>query len=398
MEMKELKEAIIEKTDMRGDHGALVALKVSWALATQQFDEDRKTVPNAPAAPAVVIDEDEALSPEDQKKLMDTSSLYYRYKRVVPDKMGSDSMLGKISREFAVRKPKLLAIAMAKSLAAANRHRPAKRERWGDRVTVTVDGDEHEEEEDFQWHPLAAWVRKLHLFMTTWTHAGCFDVPHEGKTVKYVHRCDAEEYCENITKRLWKFANTFTDDSIIALVTAIEEEFRTYAIGTVRTDPSVPWGFALLDAAKSNAHLWQEKKELLRRVQTQERGAPWQISPMARAPRGQRRTKGKGGKGGGSAPPPAKGGKAKNKGAGKGRGDGRGKSLNTHWKTSNSTSYNNSICSLFNDARGCRGAHCPKKEEHCCNVILTSGWVCQDTRHGELQHAERTDGEAATRF
>ena len=63
--------------------------------------------------------------------------------------------------------------------------------------------------------------------------------------------------------------------------------------------------------------------------------------------------------------------------------------------TANNTSQGAEICKHCNDARGCK-TPCPRGKAHVCDVLLTSGKVCEQ-KHTRSQHDESKHGKAARR-
>lgn len=85
-----------------------------------------------------------------------------------------------------------------------------------------------------------------------WAVAGCFDVPGEGKQVKFCHWQQFCTYISNLEPKAWHALGKFSEDAVLAYVLETEEKIRATAIECCRSD-SMPWGFALLHAWKEEA-------------------------------------------------------------------------------------------------------------------------------------------------
>ena len=348
-------------------------------------------------------DVDQPLDDTFQKNLEAAFRTTYSWSKLDNRLWGSDTLLGRISREFARKQPSMFAVARVKSLARAQKSSVSKRQRLSDSFALEMldgHGDTSEETDT-----LARWFRNLEVFANTWALAGCFDVHWQGQVVKYAHWENTTSYVFELRHRLEPLLLKYYPDPVLLYAVQVEEDFRAAAMQMARDDPPVPWGLALNLALKQHANIWDDRKDTL---------GPKLPSTQEVADASSSGYQGGGQHGGQHTGNPNPKGKAKAapKGGGGGKGGGKNKSnqppqpphnlqanakqrMKT-WATSNHASCGSWICSKFNDQRGCRHP-CPDGGKHICNATLLNGWGCEKKDHNRMTHNTARDGAVKTR-
>jgi len=164
----------------------------------------------------------------------------------------------------------------------------------------------------------------------------------------------------------------FTEDSVIRYMTKSEESIRAFALELLRSKAEISWGAALLKSSKDKYHIWQENKEMLKKVSTHNDVlASLGLSPAPKTrPRGgggqqqqqqqQQHTGGQGGSQGGGqqrqgSQGGAQAGSQQGQGGGQGgQGGGQGGSQRTLPATGKLDRGSRTICKKWQDQRGCR--------------------------------------------
>jgi uncharacterized membrane protein YgcG len=386
----QLEARILNLTDLKGDPGQLARLKQAWRQAdsniTRGIKRSSEGLPHE--------DLDAPLDDEVYKSRMLIFQQYYRWQQVDSRRLGSDSLFGRIAREFDRRQPSMFSVSRVRCLARAQRAQPPKRERLGNNLIM-----EMPDEDDDRHHAsiaLRSHLQQLSVLCFTWSVCGCFDITVDSITVKYCRFEETEAYRFEIEEHAWHLIPKYSEDSVLAYTIAVEEDIRARAVELARQTPSEAWGRALIRAQKEQCHRWQERKDILRSRPAGGGGGTPQ-----------------GGGGGGGTPhagggTPKGGGGGGKKGGGKANGKGNGKAKEPYyhehngtqlpsrkkWKTASFTNDNWRFCKNFNDKRGC-GKKCPKNEFHGCDVMVGSK-PCASTSHGRSRHDVVVHGRPTT--
>ena len=143
------------------------------------------------------------------------------------DKVASDSILGRMRREFLRKQPMILPVLRIRTHLAP----------WRGRRCLSTRAF------------LSTWMTKQ--WKNVRRRAGINKVEWDGQQIRYSHGCQAEEYCSVFKDRVLDLQRFYTEQSIVRWVTRIEEYFRVKAVELARTPRGqVPWSSALLGAQK----------------------------------------------------------------------------------------------------------------------------------------------------
>ena len=185
---------------------------------------------------------------------------YYNWPDIAAERMGSDKLLGRTRKEFQRKEPSLFPMLKVKSLTSSQFEPQEKKMRLSVSAVLTVlDGAERQAEAP----SLFQWLSCFDIMVNTWALAGCFDVVHEGKTVKYCHWAQADQYKYEFQAKTLQLRHKHAEKAIFSYLGEVESSMRSKAIELARGTQEIPWGEALLSSLKENAHLWQEKRAML---------------------------------------------------------------------------------------------------------------------------------------
>ena len=236
----ELANAFLANTPLSENAGQVSRLKQAWREA--EALTDRAVARNTEGLTSE--DPDAPLDKYFQESLQTAFRATYNWKKLDNRRMGSDTLLGKISREFGRRGPTLFPVARVKSLARAQKSAVSKRQRVGDSFAIDMFDGHGDESDDAD--TLAKWFSNLDVLSNTWALAGCFDVVWNGSRVKYAHWEHTQHYVYEIRVRVEALLLKYYADNILTFAVQCEEDFRAAAMQLARDDPPMPWGLALV--------------------------------------------------------------------------------------------------------------------------------------------------------
>lgn len=176
--------------------------------------------------------------------------------------MVCDALFGRIVREFEAGQPSMFAVLRTRSLAISQRSQPVKKHRVTETLQINVSQVDDENvclEESGKLRTYFACFRILGL---GWAVAGCFDVPYEGKQVKFCHWQHVCAYISHLETKAWAALDKAPEEIVLNYILETEEKIRAIAIERCRSD-AMPWGRALLHAWKEEAELWADAKDKL---------------------------------------------------------------------------------------------------------------------------------------
>lgn len=263
--------------------------------------------------------------------------------------MVCDTLFGRIVREFEAGQPSMFAVLRTRSLATSQRSQPVKKHRVTETLQINVSQVDDENvclEESGKLRTYFACFRILGL---GWAVAGCFDVPYEGKQVKFCHWQHVCAYISHLETKAWAALDKAPEEIVLNYILETEEKIRATAIERCRSD-AMPWGHALLHAWKEEAELWADAKD---KLVTNRPGSKYDLKT-------------------GSTP----------------------SALKVKPATANHLPSGVELCKRWNDARGCTKTPCPKGKAHACDVLLVTGLVCASTSHSRNEHDPGVHGQA----
>jgi len=377
-----VRAAFMAATELRDDKGQEARLKQAWREADQITSEGLTRVGQNLAMQEVDAPLDDTL----QKGLEAAFRTAYNWSKLDNRRMGSDNLLGRVSREFQRKQPTMFAVGRVKSLARAQMGSTSKRQRVADGIALEVFDGLGDITDDAD--TLAKWFRNLEVLSNTWALAGCFEVPWMGSRVKYAHWEATQAYVFDLRARLELPCPLYWPQGVLAYAVRVEEEFRGACLQLARNDPPVPWGICLSMALKENYSIWDSCKDTLGpKIPRQgdvmpDTGASSAMVPWFPSDNGQQMSKGKG----------KQKAQAQNlKGKAKGKGKQQQGPNRSKWATCNSASNGRWLCKKFNDKRGCR-TPCVEGGYHACDCELTNGYCCEQTGHNRQNHSVAHNG------
>lgn len=364
----ELREAVLNKTSVSGDTGQLAALKQAWREADAQTSRALKRATESLPSE----DYDSPLDASVQKDLEKAWRSYYNWPSIPSKRMGADSLLGRISREFQRRQPTMVSVQRVRSLAKSQRGTPAKLRKLSEGVSLQL-GEGEEDDDTTATSGLYHYLSQLEILCTTWSVAGIFQV--EG--APFCHWWQVQEYAFCCSEKAHEALARNTEESVVHYVSTVEECFRARAVELTRGQEQLTWGKALLQAQRDLASKWAESSSLLVSRRNNNAQRPERPSRPEKP--------GRPGKPGG--PPGGPPGREQPGKPGNG----------PRAQTANDTASGASICKKWNDSRGCKGKSCPQGKVHCCDVRLAlGGRACGSKKHSRGQHDAQRDGAPAT--
>jgi len=355
----------------KDDKAQLARLKMAWRVAEAKVTRDLERSSRG----IEQEDLDEPLDEQVATGVWDTFKKAYGWRTLAPEKVGTDSLLGRIFREFQGFKPTLLPLTKVKTLASANSIvGPPLKKRIAEGVTINLDRDYEGPDVDCAGNFYLI-TKCLSVLASTWAVAGAYEVDFGGQRVKFAYWADIMEYADKVMDEAGGKLATYQERSVIQYFITVEEALRTKAIALTRGDQKMPWGLALKEAISANATLWDHQADMLLKKSSGSGGddKDRQIVPYMGGGRGKGKGKGKDSKGQGEG----------NKD--KGRVSLRGTDYRRNWKTAKYDGNGKVICKPFNDPRGCK-KDCPNWQEQVSYAVLMKGALCGAKDHGRWGH------------
>ena len=352
---KDLHQAVLSKlpAPLRDSNAQLACLKQAWREAEA---ENARTLKRTHELAEAGVDPDTPLEPSYQKEVESAFRALYNWPALPANRVGSDSLLGRVQREFERRTPAQYPVSRVRSLAFSQRGVPTKVRRLSAGVTLSVyDAAEEHDDEPAGLH---TFLSQLSILATTWSVAGCFEAElgtDTGEKAVFCHWAEATSYTQVFEERAYAELPLHTEESVTQWISHVESEMRTRAIELVRGTERLLWGRALVRALRDLSSLWSETRHLL----------------QCRRPPGNF-----------SVPPPPTLGKAQTMPPVRSAPVGAN---HRKWMHSAATAAGAAICKRFNDQRGCKGT-CPTGKLHACDVTVATGSACGRKDHCRLGH------------
>jgi hypothetical protein len=254
----ELEEKLHKLTPSKGDLADLSNLKQAWRESDASITRGIKR--NSEGLDSEALDD--PLQQEVFKAIATTFRTTYNW----PDnfdsrRIGCDSLHGRFRREFERKQPSMYTFTKAKSLSKSQREGQVKKTKLSDGMALIQTVDQSHGDGPLS---LGKWFSCFDIVVNTWAVVGCFDVTFETKVRKYVHWAEVSAYMYEFQAKANELQQKqYADKAIFYYLSAVEEEMRSKAIEMARSESEVPWGECLKLSTKANAHLWQEKRDML---------------------------------------------------------------------------------------------------------------------------------------
>ena len=374
---EDLKRAILDATPKKDDPSALARLKMAWRQAEAVVDRGVKRSSEGLTEEAL----DEPLDSGVFTSVNEAFKSAYNWPMFSIERRAADTLFGRIYREFQSCKITMFPVAKVKTAAALQSRQPATRRKLAESLSIVIENSPDDDE--IACGSLLVFLELLEVLANTWGITGAFKVPYEGKDIYYVYWPDACEYVWQIQSGASPLLQTYTESSVLAYATSVEEAFRIKAIDLARGDKKMPFGIALKTATEKHSSYWDHKKDLLVRRKGPNQAADYRQAPSRSTPKGGKggKNEGKsgGGKGGNSRPPVSL--------------QANQSDFRRAWHTSRYDNNNNLICKNYNDLRGCRQNPCPWGNKHVCDIQLETGKVCGSSTHTRRAHRVSDHGQ-----
>ena len=359
----------VRGVDFEGDDdakdSALAMLRLVWMQCKANLEHGLKRkasglMEEVPEGP---------LPPEVQQAIVDTSCKLYLWEFVDPQIICTDSVVGKIRREFQSWAHTVFPIAKATSQAAAMAVHSTlgKKQRLTDRLCLVDDLAEAEDETKAKdTLPMVEFLENFERLTMTWTVAGCYYVVEATPTdanaqVLYVKQHEVDSYRREFTFEAVSLRRYFTEGSSVRYLTAVEESMRRDAVKNARPPKKRPFGRSLVASVEAKASSWTKFRNLLLPRTEPNKPKHQPVQPLLALP-GVPALPGlppNGGGGGGGMP----------KGSPK-------KPRQRERRTSNqkTTQAGERPCFHFNSKEGCKQKDC--RFAHVCSKLLSNGFLC----------------------
>ena len=211
------------------------------------------------------------LPPEVHQAIVDTACKLYLWEFVDPQIICTDSVVGKIRREFQAWAHTVYPIAKATSQAAAMAVHSTlgKKQRLTDRLCLVDDLAEAEDETKAKdTLPMVDFLENFERLTVTWTVAGCYYVVEATSTdanaqVLYVKQHEVDSYRREFTFEAANLRRFFTEGSSVRYLTAVEESMRREAVKNSRPPKKRRFGGSLVASVEAKASSWTKFRNLL---------------------------------------------------------------------------------------------------------------------------------------
>ena len=332
------------------DRKVLAAMKMVWreadSLVQRTLKRSAEGVQEAPI--------DEPLNESVQKALDQAFTTRYHFD--LPNYLRpSDTLLGRLKREFDRGLPTFIPLNKVKSAFTATRSAEVKRHRAGE-MTIMIDAEQAEGKPSTRYRDV---ILRLEVLVNGWSLAGCYAL--QGQQQIMCEWALAVGYYRTLRNRTEVLLDGSAESAVTDYLVACEEAFRGHALDAVRRkDKPLSWGEALREVMDRYPIVWADHMGLLQ--------------------------KGGGAQSSGSHPPPPKPPPSSP------GGNPRGTKLAT--KTHNAAGK--LLCKPFNDSRTCT-TPCKKGNVHGCDVELEKGGRACEQKHPRSMRDPAKHGQPACR-
>jgi len=311
---------------------------------------------------------DEPLDPEVVTGINEAFKKAYTWRLFPPERVGTDTLVGRVYREFQAFKPTVYSVAKVKTLAISQSKPLAAKRRMGNGVTITMDNED--DDEDSGCLSLLHYLMAMEVLGNTWVLCGQHQVTFENELVRFVYWPDVTDYMCKLRTEGCALLLENTESSVITYMTTVEEGFRTKAVELTRGDERVPWGKALLRAMKDKESTWDHLLSML----TKKRIPTLTPGPSVGATQDRSRRD-------------IGGGNSKKR---KVKAELKESEYRRTWVTAK---WHGSLkmCKKWNDPRGCRNP-CADGCSHTCDVVLSNGNTCGSKSHNRYSHTVADHG------
>ena len=146
----------------KNDGGQLARVKMVWREADALYAKRLKRSSDG----LLEADIDQPLDEGTQESIEQAFRDKYSWPTLAPDKIGTDTLLGRIHREFVGWKPSMFPVAKARSLKMAVKGTGRAKRQCGAGVSVVIDGEDDEESLDIRF--FYEYVDELTVLSNTW--------------------------------------------------------------------------------------------------------------------------------------------------------------------------------------------------------------------------------------
>ena len=262
----------------------------------------------------------------------------------------SDSLLGKLKREFDRGLPTFIPLSKVKSAFMASRSQESKKHKASSELSIIIES-EAEAKPSNRYRDV---LLRLEVLANGWALAGCFIPP--GQTAHYCTLQNSITYYRTLRDRTEVMLDSYPESAVVDYLISVEESFRGHALDAARRreDPQ-PWGKSLMDSLERFPVVWSDSAVVFSKAA----GPSIPLISSVGQPPNQASMKGK-------------------------------LATKTHTKD------NKVICKAYNDSRGCANP-CRKGSVHCCDVELQKTKQACGQKHPRSQHDQQAHGAPAMR-
>lgn len=262
----------------------------------------------------------------------------------------SDSLLGRLKREFDRGLPTFLPLAKVKSAFMASRTQESKKHKARSELSIIIES-EAEAKPSNRYRDV---LLRLEVLTNAWALAGCF-VP-QGQTAHYCSLQSSMTYYRTLRDRTEVLLDNHAESQVVDYLIMVEEAFRGHSLDCSRRreDPQM-WGKALTDSLERFPVVWSDSATIF----SKSSGPSVPVSSSVGQPSNQGQAKGK-------------------------------VATKTH------TRDNKPTCKSYNDSRGC-ASPCKKGAAHCCDIELQKTKQACGQKHPRSQHDNQAHGAPSVR-
>ena len=305
-----------------------------------------------------------------------------------PKYQPSNSLLGRVRREFEKWSPTIFNLHRVKTVFTTNKVHEPKKRRLATGITFTLEADE--EADDVQSTKYRHIMGKYEVLALSWGIAGNYEVDFNNSKTDMCSWQQARRYVRTLREKSELLLDTHDEASVVHFLLSVEEQIRGYAVEYCRRTPPTPWGVALEMALRENKDLWMDFRHLLTGNKvTAPRSIDKEDLPVQQSVQVTRQPKERQTFGGKS---PAKQAQSPKKET-----NSQKASSSSGLATATHTGAGSMICKAWNDSRGC-SKPCAQGKSHVCDVVVAkTNSVCGRSDHNRKGHNPTIHGACATR-
>ena len=207
---EEAKDAFFEGGPYVKNLGQIGNVKRAWRAAAEKEDKEHEAKAKVTSQKGAYEDLDEPLAQDVQTNLESDFLDAYGWLHLAADKVASDSILGRMRREFLRKQPTILPVSRIRTRADTSYTTATKKKKVSEYACISFNTDDDALEERAP-QGLLELFQQFSVLSLSWAIAGIDKVEWDGQQVRYSHWCQTEEYISVLKNRVLDLQPLYTE-------------------------------------------------------------------------------------------------------------------------------------------------------------------------------------------